>query len=159
MAKCGIKHLIKCVCVLPQLSKQNDPPAHEFVVFSTFDDEIGDFDTSFAQCSNCGVVHKIVDLCKSTIMKGRDELNSVVTIDDVKNSLSEKLIAVLEQHKADLPSWQNAAWIVENCLWGSTVTLSSEYIDGVKQGKSIVILGESLYKVTTFTLETFAEAT
>lgn len=159
MAKSGIKHLVKCVCVLPQLSKQNDPPAHEFVVFSTYDDDLNEFDASFVQCNNCGVVHKVVDVCKSAIMKGRDELKSVVTVDEVKSSLSDKLAAVLEQHAVDLPTWQNVAWIVENSLWGSSVTLSSEYIDGVKQGKSIVILGESLYKIATFTLETSTEAT
>lgn len=156
MAKQGGKHLVKCVCVLPQLSKQKNPPSHEFVVFSVYDDDVGDFEATFVQCDNCGVVHKVVDLCASVILRGKDELKSVVTVDDVKKSVPPQMAEVLEQHRVDLPTWQQLAWIIENKLWGSHIILSSEYFDGVRQGKIMTIIGETLYKIGNFMNETAA---
>lgn len=157
MAKQGGKHLVRCVCVLPQLSKQKNPPTHEFVVFSVYDDEAGTFESSFVQCDNCGVIHKVVDLCVSSIMRGRDELKSVVTVDDVKRSVPTAMAEVLEQYRADLPTWQQLAWIIEEKQWGSSVILASEYIDGVRQGKIMTVIGETLYKISGFMNETAAK--
>jgi hypothetical protein len=154
MAKQGQKHLIKCSCVLPQLSKLKDQPSHEFKVFSIFDDESGEFEPSFVQCDNCGVVHKVIDLCTSIVMRGKEELNSVVTVEDVKAVMPQQLSAVLEQNNADLPTWQQTAWLLEEKKWGTSLVLTSEYIDGTRQGKLLTILGEALYKVTSFTNET-----
>ena len=157
MSRVGVKHLIKCVCVLPQLSKMSKPPSHEFPVFSVYNDESTDFETTFVQCSNCGVVHKVTDICMSTILRGRDDLRSVVTLDDVKIAIPEKLAAVLEHHRADLATWQQVAWIVETKTWGSSAVLTSEYIDGTKQGKSLVVMGETIFKIVPFTNETATE--
>lgn len=154
MSRVGIKHLVKCVCVLPQLSKSNDPPSHEFSVFSVYDDATDEFDSTFVQCTNCGIVHKITDLCKSIIIRGREDLRALTTLEDVKSSVPDKLVSVLEHHRVDLATWQQVAWIVESKLWGSNVVLTSEYIDGTRQGKSLVILGENLHKIVTFTNET-----
>jgi hypothetical protein len=157
MAKQGIKHLVKCVCVLPQLSKQADLPSHEFKVFSVHDDTDDDsFEPSFVQCTNCGVVHKVIDICTSTIMRGRDEMSSVVTIDDVKQSIPQNFAAILEQNKADLPTWQHVAWVLEEKKWGTTVVLTSEYIENTRQGKLLTIIGETLFKVGNFTSEMVA---
>ncbi len=157
MAKQGVKHLVKCVCVLPQLSKQADPPSHEFKVFSVLDDSGADgFEPSFVQCDNCGVVHKVVDVCASNILRGREEMSSVVTIDDVKHSVPSNFATVLEQNRADLPTWQQLAWILEEKKWGSTVVLTSEYIDNTRQGKIMTVLGETIFKVSSFTSEMVA---
>ncbi len=156
MAKQGVKHLVECVCVLPQLSKQKNPPSHEFVVFSVYDDSLDDFEASFVQCDNCGVVHKVVDICSSSILRGRDEMKSIVRIEDVKPSVPPTLAAILEQHNVDLPTWQQVAWVVEEKQWGSPIILTSEYIDGTRQGKVMTVLGETLYKISNFTNETVA---
>lgn len=157
MSRVGIKHLVKCVCVLPQLSKIANPPSHEFPVFSIYDDNTNDFETSFVQCSNCGIVHKVTDICMSSILRGREDLRSVITLEDVKNAIPEKLAAVLEHHHADLATWQHVAWIVETKAWGSSIVLTSEYIDGTKQGKSLIVMGESIFKIIPFTHETTTE--
>lgn len=156
MAKQGVKHLVKCVCTLPQLSKLQNPPTHEFKVFSTFDDEGAGFESSFVQCDNCGVVHKVTDVCTSTILRGRDEMSSVVTIDDVKHAIPQNFAAILEQNRADLPTWQQVAWVLEEKQWGTSVVLTSEYIDGTRQGKIMTILGDTLFKISNFTNETVA---
>jgi len=155
VAKQGVKHLVKCVCVLPQLSKQKNPPTHEFKVFSVLDDD-GSFEPTFVQCDNCGVVHKVVDVCVSTIMRGRDEMTSVVTIDDVKHSIPQNIAVALEQNKADLPTWQHVAWALEEKQWGVSIVLTSEYIDNTRQGKVLTILGETLFKISNFTSEMVA---
>ncbi len=157
MSKVGIKHLVKCVCVLPQLSKLSNPPSHEFPVFSVYDDVSNDFEATFVPCSNCGVIHKVTDICMSTILRGRDEISSIITLDDVKNALPEKFITVLEHHHADLATWQQVAWILETKAWGSSAVLTSEYIDGTKQGKVIVVMGETIFKIVPFTNETATE--
>jgi hypothetical protein len=90
-------------------------------------------------------------------MRGKEELRSVITLEDVKNSVPEKLSAVLEQHHVELSTWQQVAWIIEAHQWGSSVILSSEYIDGIRQGKTMTILGESLFKINTFTYDIAAE--
>jgi len=154
VAKHGVKHLVKCVCVLPQLSKQKDPPSHEFTVFSIYDDDPEDFETSFVQCDNCSVIHKVTDVCVSSILRGRDEMKSIVTLDDVKGSVPSKLAAILDQNKVDLPTWQQVAWIVETKQWGAYVILTSEYVDGARQGKIMTILDDTLYKISNFTNET-----
>ncbi len=156
MAKQGGKHLVRCSCVLPQLSKQKNPPDHEFVVFSVYDDETGEFDASFVQCDNCGVIHKVVEFCVSVILRGRDELKSVVTVDDLKKSVSAPMAEVLEQNRADLPTWQQLAWIIEEEQWGTPVILSSEYLEGVRQGKIMTVIGKTLYKISNFMNETAA---
>jgi hypothetical protein len=132
------------------------PTATRVRRFSVYDDETNEFEVTFVQCTNCGVVHKVIDLCASAVLRGRDEMNSVITVDDVKNSVPPTMAAVLELHKADLPTWQQVAWIVEEKRWGSYAVLTSEYIDGTRQGKVMTILGETLYKITNFTNETVA---
>lgn len=157
MAKHGVKHLVKCVCVLPQLRNLKDPPSHEFPVFSIYGDTDDDFETSFVQCDNCGVVHKITDICTSLVLHGRDEMKSIVTIQDVKNSVPPKMAEVLDQNKVDLSTWQFVAWIVESMQWGTPVILSSEYVDGTRQGKVMTLISETLYKISNFTSETVAK--
>lgn len=156
MAKQGVKHLVKCVCVLPQLSKLKDPPTHEFKVFSSYDDDGAGFEPSFVQCDNCGIVHKVIDVCTSVIQRDRDEMSSVITIEDVKHSVPQNFAVILEQHHADLPTWQHVAWVVEEKKWGTQIVLAAEYIDGTRQGKVMTILGETLFKIGNFTSETVA---
>ena len=156
MAKLGVKHLVECSCVLPQLSKLPNPPSHEFIVFSIHDDSTDDFESSFVQCDNCGVVHKVVDICSSVILHGRDEMRSVIVIDDVKSGIPAAIVNVLEQHKVDLATWQQVAWVIESKSWGTPVILTSEYIDGSRQGKIMTIIGDTLHKISNFTNETVA---
>jgi hypothetical protein len=86
-------------------------------------------------------------------MQGKENLSSLVTIDDVKQSIPERLQSILEAHNCDLATYENVSWIIENQLWGNFVVLTSDVIDGLRQGKMVRIISESLYKVDTFTFE------
>lgn len=121
----GYKHLVECHCVLPQYRKMVNPVFHKFVVFSLIDDE-GNVIPKMSQCNNCGAVHKVVDICVSEIVPGKDETRSVVTKNDIARSLSKQLVEILEEYQLDVADYEMAKHIVENQLWGSIIILSKE---------------------------------
>lgn len=143
----GIKHLVKCKCVLPQFKSQ--VIQHQFIVFSVIDDN-NEVIPKFVQCNNCGAVHKVFDICQSDVMKDKENLNSIKTIEEIELGLPEKLSTILKNNNCDVPTYEKAQFIIENKQWGEFVVLTSDYEDGLKQGKYIQILGENLYKVDTF---------
>lgn len=147
--KRGYKHLVECRCVLPQFKSQKEPPRHKFVVFSIAD-ENDVIEHKFAQCNNCGLVHKVVDICKSEIQAGKENASSILSIDDIKVSLPKDLVVILDKYRVELPGWEQAAFIIENKEWGNFIVLEQEEDGGTKHGKYVRILGESFYKVENF---------
>lgn len=148
----GIKHLIECRCILAQFRNQPNPVFHKFVVFSIVEDD----DTvrmKFAQCNNCGIIHKITDMCKSQIMNGREDMRSIPTIEDIKISIPEKLASILEKYDVSLPYWEHAKFIIDNERWGENITLSSDVEDNQRQVKFIKILSQSLFSVENYTTD------
>lgn len=145
----GQKHLVKCRCVLPQFKRASDPPVHQFTVFSIINDD-NTVKPKFAQCTNCGVIHRVYELGKSDVLSGREAMSSILTINDIRASLPEMLINVLENSKADLPTWEAVQFIYENKQWGNFVVLTSDTEGDIKQGKYVRLLGEKLFKVETY---------
>ena len=45
----------------------DNPLFHKFTVFSEFDSE-GEIIPKIAKCNNCGVIHKVIDFCRSEII-------------------------------------------------------------------------------------------
>jgi hypothetical protein len=150
----GQKHLISCRCVLPQYKYVINSPSHKFIVFSIIDDD-DRIKPKFAQCNNCGIIHKIVDICKSEIVPGKEAMTSIVGISDIKSSLSKNLVDILESNDVDLPTWEAVQFIIENKQWGNYVMLSTDHDDDMRTGKYIRILGESLLKVESFLSEKY----
>ena len=144
-----MKHLITCRCVLPQFKRMQDPPQHQFIVFSVIEDD-GAVRTRFAQCNHCNIIHKIVEVNRSEVVS-REAMGSITTIDDVKLGLPPQLQILLEANDADLPTYEAAQFILENKQWGNFVVLNTDTEDGLRQGKYVRILGENLFKVETFT--------
>lgn len=147
----GLKHLVTCRCVLPQFKRHVDPPRHMFAVFSVVEDD-GEFRVRFAQCNNCGIIHRVIEINRSVVVS-REAMGSLVTIDDVKGSLSPRLADLLEANGADLATWEMASFIIENKQWGAFVVLAADEESGLRQGKYVRILGEALFKVESFTRE------
>jgi hypothetical protein len=146
----GHKHLIKCRCVLPQFKNLEKPPAHQFIVFSAMSDD-GNVIPKFSQCNNCGLIHKVIDICKSEIQTGKESMKSIIKIEEIKPSLHSNISSILEANNCDLPTWEAALFIVENKQWGSYVVLSKEAEGDEVHGKFIRIFGETLCKVESFT--------
>ena len=145
----GIKHLVQCHCVLPQFKNNADPAFHKFVVFSIIDDS-DTVQPKFAQCNNCGIIHKIVDICKSELTTKEDSV-SLPSIDDIKFSLSPELCRVLESYQCDLPTWELAEWIYLNKLWDQWIILTKEEDDnGELHGKRLLFTPEGKFRIEAF---------
>jgi len=140
---------------LPQFKGRENAVNHQFPVFS----QINDDDTvllKYAQCNNCGLIHKVVDICKSEILEGRENFGSLMSIDDIKMSIPSNLVNILERHSVDLPRWELAQFLFENKLWGNFVVLASEDDGSSKHGKYVKIMSETLFKVENFSREDVA---
>ena len=137
---------------MPQFKQLHEPPVHQFVVFSVIDDD-DKLTVKFSQCNNCGVIHKITDVCKSELIQTRESMGSLLTIDDVKVGLPQNLVVILEGNGADLPTWEAARFILENKQWGNYTVLNTDSDSGIRQGKYLQIIGENLFKVNTFARE------
>ena len=145
----GIKHLIECHCVLPQYRNRDNPIYHKFIVFSIIDDS----DTvvpKYSQCNNCDVVHKVIDLCKSEVLAGRDELVSVISIDDLRLMIPEDIVRVLDAYTCDLATWENVLFILQNKKWGLSVIVSREELEKETHGKRIVFNGPGSTQIEAF---------
>ena len=147
----GTKHIIECHCVLPQYRNRKNVLYHKFVAFSIIDDS----DTvipKYAQCNNCGVVHKVYDICKSEIVQGRDEISTLCTIDDVALTIPEDIRHVLESYQVDLPTWEHVQYTLQNKQWGEYIILKKEIIDDEIQGKMLIIdgLGQGQIRIESF---------
>jgi len=143
----GLKHLVQCRCVLQQYKKMQNPPLHKFVVFSIIDDTETVI-SKFVACNNCGVIHKVFDITKSIIVN-REEA-SILDENEIKCCLPQKLISILDTNNVDRATLELIKFNFENKMWGSRIVLSSELIDGEKNGKILLLLGENLFKIEQF---------
>ena len=150
----GSKHLIQCHCVLPQYRNLEQPVFHQFVVFSRTDSD-GSLVPSLSKCNNCGVIHKIVDFCRSEIAHGIDESLAISSEDDMREFLSEHLSNILDSHFCDTATWEQVTDIVSNKEWGAAVILSRQTVAGATQIKKILINGEDSFKIETNLREEF----
>lgn len=148
MTVTGQKHLVKCRCVLPQFKSAKDPIRHQFIVFSLLDDDV--VRQKYVQCNNCGLIHRVTELGRSEIVAGKEHMNSLVTIDDIKVSLPQQLSALLEKSNVDLPTWEQAKYIIDQQRWGDIVLLSVESEGQQSQGKYVRIMGPNLFNVDSF---------
>lgn len=146
--KRGVKHLIECHCVLPQYRTRPDPIYHRFVVFSEVDGD--DVVPKYAQCNNCGVIHRISDISKSEILMGNDESVSIVSINDIKLSIPQNIVSVLESYAVDLTTWEHVLFIFENKQWGSHVILTAESKNERTEGKLLRFSGPGLIKIEPY---------
>lgn len=144
MALEGIKHLIECHCVLPQYRTRNPPLYHKFVVFSIIDDD--KVVSKIAQCNNCGIIHKVIDLCKSEIAHGMEEGNSIRSIDDIKPSLPDKLVEFMSKQSVDLATWENVEFVIEN-KQEIELILNKDQKDDVTQLKILHIREDGTFKI------------
>ena len=146
----GVKHLIQCHCILPQYKNRKEPVFHKFTVFSIVDDRDSVVE-KISQCNNCGVLHRVFDLCKSEVVRGKDESSALITLSDMKFCLPKDIVSVLESYSCDLPVWEHVKFIFDNKRWGDLVVLSKENIDDVIQSKIMKILSETRINIETKT--------
>lgn len=144
----GVKHLIQCHCVLQTLRNAPTPVYHSFVVFSIMDDD-GNVIPKDAECNNCGIIHKIVDICKSEITT-KEKSSAIMTIKDISMMISTELINVLVTYDCDLATWEQAHFNVSNQKWGEKIILTKESNDGLTKGKLLTFDAHNKFKIEPF---------
>jgi len=147
----SVNHLIECQCILPQYKRFEDPPFHKFVVFSVIDESDSVLE-KFSQCNNCGIVHRVYDICKSDISFGRESLNSLPTKEDFSLMLPSSVSDMLNSYSCDLYKWENIAFIINNEKVGNKIILAKDEIEGKVQGKFLTYKGGGKFVIEPFIL-------
>jgi hypothetical protein len=144
----GIKHLVQCHCVLPTLRKLPDPVYHSFVVFSVLDDG-GNVVQKDAECTNCGVIHRVTDICKSEITT-KESSTAIITTKDISLMIPTDLANVLVNYSCDIATWEHAHFIYSNQKWGERVILTRQSDEGAVKGKMLTFEGPNRFKIESF---------
>ena len=146
----GIKHLVQCHCILPQYKNSKNPVFHKFTVFSILDES----DTvlvKYAECNNCGSVHKVYDVCKSEIVPGKEDSRSVLKKEDFRFSLPDSLFELLGQYEKEICDYEFSQFIIDNEVWDSTITLTREELEDHVQGKLLRFLESEKFRIESYT--------
>ena len=149
----GVKHIIECHCILPQYKSKPNPPWHKFVVFSIID-ESNTVIPKYSQCNNCGVVHKVIDICKSEIIPGKDELRSIPTIEDLSVSMPNDVTDILKNYNVDISTWEMAKFLLQEKQWGKNIILTKETVEGEVHGKAMFFDSQDKIRIESFSYST-----
>jgi len=147
----GIKHLIECHCTLKIFKNGDEIIYHKFPVYSKLDEE-DRLKVKMAKCNNCGVIHKIVDVCKSDIISGKDDSISVVTKEDLDLQIDPRITNVLRANECDISVWEHVADIIEEERWNETIVLRRQVVDGEMNVKVLKVLSENRAKIENHVL-------
>jgi hypothetical protein len=151
--KLGLKHLIDCHCTLKIYEKNSNVIYHKFPVYTKFD-ENGKAIVKLAHCNNCGTIHKVIDICKSEIIRsGKDKNVSEIDIEDIALQIDTKICNVLRRYNCDIAIWENVLDILENEAWNYPIVLSREVIEGKYHVKILEIKSDSKFKIITKKIE------
>ncbi len=144
----GIKHLVQCHCVLPTLRKLPNPVFHSFVVFSVLDDG-GNVVPKDASCNNCGVIHRIIDICKSEVTT-KENSSAIISIDDIQLMLPSELGNLLKNYDCDIATWEMVHFIYTNSSWGEKIILTRQTEGATRKGKMLTIEGPQKFKIESY---------
>ena len=144
----GLIHLIDCVCILPQYANREVPIFHRFAVFSELRDDV--VVEKIAKCNNCGVMHRVIDVCRSDIIYGHDDVRGALNIKDIAMSLPKHIVDVLETNNCSIATWEHVKFNLEHQRWGSYVVITSEEVDGHRSGKALAFIDETRINVIPF---------
>ena len=146
MSITGIKHLVKCNCILPQMKRLKNPPFHQFPVFSIID-ENDEVKEKYAQCNNCGIIHRVYEISKSEILKNKEHMKSITNVEEIKCMLHQNLVSMLEMNDADIATWEQVQFIIENEDWNSYITLNIDVEGDKTHLKMLKIISPVTFKL------------
>ena len=152
----GIKHLIQCHCILPQYRNKKNPVFHKFVVFSIIDDS-DTCKSKIVNCNNCGISHRVYDLCKSELLTGNEDTRSVMKKEDFKLSLPSSLYDLLNSYNCEIHDWEHVLHIFQNNLWYTEdcfIILSRDTDEDSISGKLLRITGAGAFRIEPYMYNT-----
>ena len=145
----GIKHIIECHCVLPQYRQSKQIVYHKFVVFSIID-ESGTPIEKHAKCNNCGVIHNVIDICKSEICTGLEN-GAVMEKEDISLLLPKSVCNILESYDCDTPTYEQTLFVLQNEKYDTHIILQRKEENFNISGKLLKI-----HKRGKYTIEPYA---
>ena len=148
MSFMGVKHLISCRCILPTMKNKSDPPLHKFVVFSIQENDVTL--EKLVTCNNCGVVHRVIEICRSDILNNFEGTSSSLTLEDVAMQLSESVRDILASYEKELADYEHVKFMIDKDTIGDFVVLSQEFNDDRKSGKVLKYKGEGKFEIEPF---------
>jgi hypothetical protein len=116
----------------------------KFIVFSAVVDDV--VQKKLSQCNNCGVLHKVVDLCKTEIVHGMEEGSSLRTIEDIKLGLPDKVVEFLVQQNVDVSTWELVEFLLDN-KQDKEIVIKKDQKDDVTQLKILHVRSDGTFKI------------
>jgi len=135
--------------MLPQFKKRDEPLFHKFVVYSKCDND-GEAIEKFSKCNNCGVIHKIIDFCKSELFYGSEDTLSLITVEDLRLTLPENIQIILDNHKCDISTWEQVAHHFECDIFDTPIVIAKKRIAGSTQMKHLILLESGKIKIDVY---------
>ena len=113
-----VKHLVECQCVLNIFKNKTKAIYHKIPVFSLIDEE-GNVKEKYIACNNCGIIHRVYEVCKSEIKWGHEDDKSMIPDkDDIKFNLEaqgyEKIVSIFEQNDLEICDWEILEYSLDN---------------------------------------------
>ena len=142
----GIKHLIECHCFLKIFDKSENKINHKFPVYSKLD-ENNNILPKLAKCNNCESLHYVYDACKSELRPGKEDITSILTIEDIMMMLPDRINSVLTANRSDIADFEHALDIIENERWGETIVVKRSIVGEIENIKILQIDGENKIKI------------
>ncbi len=150
-----MKHLLECRCILPTMKNKPDPPLHKFVVFSVQqNDKIVE---KLSTCNNCGVVHRVYEVCKSEILNNFEGTKSSLTIEDISIMLPTSVSEIMKTYERELPDYEHIRFILDEDKKDEFIVLSQEFNDGRKTGKVLKYKGKGKFEIEPFSRSEIVE--
>lgn len=144
----GVKHLIECHCVLAIYRQSEKIINHKFPVYSKVDKN-GEIIEKLVKCNNCEAVHLVKEYCRSEIRPGKDQTEVVVSKEDMKYMLSEKIVSFLEKENVDLATWEQIMDIIEEKRWQEPVVVKRDIVGEDQHVKIITMFSDDRFKVSS----------
>jgi hypothetical protein len=142
----GIKHLVECHCYLKIFEKSEKKINHKFPVYSKLDKN-NNIEPKLVKCNNCDSLHYVHDVCSSELRPGKEDIETILTIEEIMMMLPEKINKVLNANRADIADFEHALDIVENEEWGSTIVVKRSIVNEVENIKVLQINSETKIKL------------
>lgn len=150
--KLGIKHLVECHCTLPLYKGMQDIIYHKILVYSKFNSNEKIVE-KIVNCENCGLIHKVFDICRSNIVKdGNEENNSSVTIEELELEIPDKLINILRNNNCTIPIYEEIIDALDHNVNDHNIIIKRDLIEGIYHVK-ILNIKKQKFKILSEKIE------
>ena len=143
----GIKHLIECHCTLATYKKNKKIIYHKFPVYSKINEDLDKIIEKQVQCNNCNTIHNVTGIGKSEIRLGKESSNTVITINDIMNTIPIEIQNILIKYKADVSSWEHVKDVIKESRWNECIVLSREIYKERENIKILEIISKNTFNI------------